>query len=185
MKQQLPSTFNHYYKFCRKPSDKNKTRLDCTNSTGSYIPLESKRATKPVKATKRYEPTNVGDLVIYLGLPDNHIKAHNKRQADRSITIKAENLTSVYLQHNFEDGSWIAYGDVKGTSDAIIMLYNITEVNGYIQEGSYIEMFIACGKADECRAICNLFADGEIDEEIEWLRQNSKPFNPDDEKPEC
>lgn len=171
MKQvQLPSVFNHYYKFCRLVT-KAKSRMDCTNSTKSYPTFETKRATKPVKESVRFDATNVGDLVIYWGIPDKHIKAHNKRQADRSITLKGENLTSVYIYDEFEDDTKLAFGDIKGTSDGVIMLYNIEEVNGVIQDGCWLEMFIACGKSNEVRAICQQIQDGDLDEEIKRLRE--------------
>ncbi len=158
-----------YYRF-ERVATKAKHRMDCTASTNSYPEFEDRRKAKAQRATEKRDAINVGDLLIYWVAPDGHIRADRKRKADRSITINSDNLSSVYNVQRDND-CWFAFGDFKGTADALIFFYDVTEVNGTIQAGAVIEVFVARGWADKCNMLCNLYLDGELDEEIETLRK--------------
>lgn len=158
-----------YYKF-ERVATKAKHRMDCTASTNSYPEFEDRRKAKAQRETEKRNAINVGDLLIYWVAPDGHIRADRKRKADRSITINSDNLSSVYNVQRDND-CWFAFGDFKGTADALLFIYNVTEVNATIQAGSVIEVFVARGWADKCNMLCNLYSDGELDEEIETLRK--------------
>ena len=158
-----------YYKF-ERIAKKAKHRMDCTASTESYPEFENRRATKAQRETERRDAISVGDLIIYWVAPDSHMRANRKRKADRSITIKSDNLSSVYNWQREGDG-WFAYGDFKGTTDALLFIYQVKEVNAAIQKGAVIEVFVARGKSNECNTICNLYSDGELDEEMNTLRK--------------
>lgn len=158
-----------YYCFERMAT-KAKHRMDCTASTNSYPEFEDRRKAKAQRETEKRDAINVGDLLIYWVAPDGHIRADRKRKADRSITINRDNLSSVYNVQR-EGNGWFAYGDFKGTTDALLFIYNVSEVNATIQAGAVIEIFVARGWADKCNTLCNLYSDGELDEEIEVLRK--------------
>lgn len=170
-----------YYKFERVAKIA-KHRMDCTSSTGSYPEFENRRMTKSRRGTERSDAINIGDLLIYWVKPDNHIRADRKRNADRSITIKSENLSSVYNWQR-EGDYWLAYGDFKGTTDALIILYKVAEADTIIRPGAEIEIFVARGKANECNCLCTLYADGELDEEMNALREQAAKTAAGTEKP--
>ena len=158
-----------YYRF-ERIATKAKHRMDCIASTESYPELENRRATKAQRETDKRDAINIGDLLIYWVAPDGHMRANRKRKADRSITIKSESISSVYNCR--QDGDyWFAYGDFKGTTDALLFVYKVDEANKTIQTGAIIEVFVARGRANECSALCNLYSDGELDEEMDALRR--------------
>lgn len=161
------SILTDYYAF-KKIATKSKTRLDCIASTGSYPEFEEKRATRSNKATEKRDATNVGDLVVYFGdIPDQYGGDIHKK-ADKSITIKSKNLSSIYVPDpNYNYG----YGDVSGTADALLFVFDGVEVvNGEIPTGAKIEVFVARGKSKDRVPLYNLLTDGELDEEMSELR---------------
>ena len=163
-----------YYHF-DKVAKKSATRLDCTASTGSYPEFEDKRATKPTKANDRRDATNVGDLVIYLGDVPKQYGGNAQRKADKSLTIKGKNLSSMYVPdvtNNF------AYGDVRGTTDALLFVFdNLVIVDGRVISGG-LDVFVARGKSRDRVSLYNLLCDGELDEEISSLKEMAKAKKP-------
>lgn len=154
-----------YYRFDRQRCNTSKTRLDCTASTESHPTFETARATKQRGAT------NVGDLwVYYVDVPMN-FGGDVHRKADKSLTLKSKNLSSLFVP---EPASNLAYGDIKGTCDAILVVFNGFEVvNGVVQEGGYMEIFIARGKSKDRQPLYNLLSDGQLDEEMSLLRERA------------
>jgi len=162
------SILTDYYKFSRVAT-KAKLRLDCVASTESYPEFEERRATKATKATEKRDATNVGDLVIYFGDVPEQFGGDVQRKADKSITIKGKNLSSVYVP---DPSNNLAYGDVRGTADALLFVFDGVEVvNGVIQAGATVEIFIARGKSKDRVPLYNLLSDGELEEELNDLRQ--------------
>lgn len=163
-----------YYRF-EKVAFKTKTRLDCVASTSSYPEFEDKRATKPTKANERRDETKVGDLVIYLGDVPERFGGDVHRKADKSITIKGKNLSSVYVPdptNNF------AYGDVKGTTDALLFVFdNLKIVDDRIVSGA-VDIYVARGKSRDRVSLYNLLCDGELEEEVSSLREKANAGKP-------
>lgn len=163
--------FTDYYKFERLAT-KSKSRMDCTTSTESYTELEEKRATKSINGTGKRDCTNIGDLVVYYNDVPPQFNGDAHRKADKSISIKGKNLSSIYIP---ELTSNIGYGDINKTTDAIIFVFTeLKVVNGYIEQGAIIEMFIARGQSNNCIALYNLVSDGELEEEMNSLRELCK-----------
>ena len=161
------SILTDYYCFERVAA-KSKSRMDCTASTGSYPDLEKERAIKPTKATEKRDATNVGDLVIYFGDVPEAFGGNVRRKADKAITIKGKNLSSIYVP---DPASNFGFGDVRGTADALLFVFeNLEIVNGTISQGAAIEVFIARGKSKDRVPLYNLLCDGELDEEMNELR---------------
>ena len=161
------SILTDYYCF-EKVALKSKTRLDCTASTNSYPEFEDKRATKPTKANDKRDETKVGDLVIYFGDVPDRFGSNVHRKADKSITIKGKNLSSVYVP---DPSNNYGYGDVRGTADALLFVFDGMEiVNGNIPQEAAIEVFVARGKSKDRVPLYNLLTDGELDEEMSELR---------------
>lgn len=164
------SILTDYYKFSRVAT-KAKLRLDCVASTESYPEFEERRATKATKATEKRDATNVGDLVIYFGDVPEQFGGDVHRKADKSITIKGKNLSSVYVP---DQSNNLAYGDVRGTADALLFVFDGVEVvNRVIQAGATVEIFIARGKSKDRVPLYNLLSDGELEEELNDLRQRA------------
>lgn len=160
-----------YYRF-ERIATKSKLRMDCTASTRSYDPLEEKRATKANKATEKRDATNVGDLVIYFGDVPTHFGGDVHRKADKSITIKSENLSSVYVPDVRKN---IGYGDFKRTSDALLFVFHgLKSPNGVLEAGAVIEIFVARGQRNNRVGLFNLLESGELDDEMEGLRVVTK-----------
>ncbi|MDD2951979.1 MAG: hypothetical protein PHC95_02275 [Parabacteroides sp.] len=156
-----------YYKFERLAT-KAKSRMDCTASTMTYEEFEEKRATKATSATEHRDATNVGDLVFYYNDVPPQFGGNVHRKADKSITIKSKNLSSVYVP---DPNTNFAYGDFKGTSDALLFVFhNLKIIDGVIQAGGIIEVFVARGKSKDRVPLYNALSDGELDEEMNALR---------------
>lgn len=70
----------------------------------------------------------------------------------------------------------IAYGDFRGTTDALLFVFhNLNVVNGVIQKGSVIEVFVARGKSKDRVPLFEMLSDGELDEEMNELRGKASP----------
>lgn len=161
-----------YYKF-ERIATKAKSRMDCTLSTHSYPEFEERTATRANKATGKRDATNVGDIIIYYGDVPTQYGGDVHRKADKSISIKGKNLSSVYVPDVTKP---LGYGDFKGTTDALLFVFhNLKVVDGVIQKGSMIEVFVARGKSKDRVPLFELLSDGELDDEISELRQKASP----------
>ena len=140
-----------YYKFERLQNQKSKSRLDCIASTKTYLDFEEKP-------------------FIYIGTND-HIKASRHRKSDLSVTSgKGNHVTNIFTT-DLDNG--LAYGDNKGTTDLLLFIpqnFNIAS-DGWITDGATIEVFIARGKKFDKNQINSLFLDGQLNAEMERLRQ--------------
>lgn len=156
-----------YYRFERK-AIVSKSRLDCAASTLSYPEFEEKRATKPQRASEKRDATNVGDLIVYFLDVPQLFKGDIHSKADKNLTIKGKNLSSIFVP---DPALNIAYGDVKGTADAILFIFNRFEViDGVVQPGASVEVLISRGMSKDRLPLYNLLKNGELDEEIALLR---------------
>lgn len=161
------SILTDYYCF-ERIATKSKTRMDCTASTESYPEFEEKRMTKANKATEKRDATNIGDLLIYFCDVPEQFGGNVHRKADKAITLKGKNLSSVFVP---DPSTNYGYGDVRGTADALLFVFDGVEiVNGSIPQGAAIEVFVARGKSKDRVPLFNLLSDGELDEEMSELR---------------
>ena len=159
-----------YYLF-ERVATKAKTRLDCTASTKSYPTFEENRATRANQATEKRDAISEGDLIIYYNDLPKTFNGEAQRKADKSLTIKGKNLSSVFVP---DPASNLAYGDINGTGDAVMLVFHdFTVTNGVVQQGAAVELFIARGKEHEQMAVYNLLSDGELDEEMNLLRNRA------------
>ncbi len=143
-----------YYRFEKLPNQKSKLRIDCTASTSSYDPLEALR-------NKR------GDLFLYIG-DNTHTKAGKERKADLVLS-RTIHISSVY-NPDLNLPYW--YGDMKGTTDAFLFVHKNTEfINGEIQAGAVIELFVARGQRNNRNQLYNILADDGFDDEMNHLRK--------------
>ena len=138
-----------YYKGEHLP-DAAKTRFDITASTASYEHFETKLKTKK------------GGLSFYFGDVPDHFRFSAKDRPDKCIT-KKDNISSVFVP----DATLpFAYGDINGTQDATLFIFS--------EEYWIIEIFIARGQRNNRRNLYTLLSDGELDHEIETLRERAK-----------
>ncbi len=167
--------FTDYYKF-EKVALKSKSRMDCTFSTHSYPEFEARAVTKATKATKRSDATNVGDIVFYYHDVPPTFKCDTHRKADKCFTTRdSYNISSIYVP---DVNKHVGYGDVNGEEDALLFVFHdLSVVNGAVQKGSVIEIFVARGKNKECGSLFVMFSDGEFDDELDELRKKATPTN--------
>ena len=164
------SILTDYYKF-ERVATKSKTRLDCVASTRSYPEFEDNRSPRAYRATEKRDATSVGALVIYYGDVPEQFGGNVHRKADKSITIKGKNFSSVYVP---DPSNNLAYGDVRGTADSVLFVFDgLGVVNGDILPEATIEIFVARGKSKDRLALYNLLSDGELDEEMNNLRKSA------------
>ncbi len=143
-----------YYRFEKLPNQKSKLRIDCTASTSSYDPLEALR-------------NKTGDLFLYIG-DNTHTKAGKERKADLVLS-RTIHISSVY-NPDLNLPYW--YGDMKGTTDAFLFVHKNTEfINGEIQIGAVIELFVARGQRNNRNQLYNILADDGFDDEMNTLRK--------------
>ena len=124
-----------------------KTRYDITASTGSYEPFEILLKNKK------------GELSFYFGDAPSCFRFSGRDRPDKAIT-RGVNISSVFVP---DPSSPFAYGDIRGTSDALIMMIH--------EDYRIIELFIARGQKNNRRNIYTLVVDGELDNEIIQLRK--------------
>jgi len=137
---------------------KSKNRFDITASTGEYDTFESLLINKRI--------FNIGGLSFnYVPQPENH----KGKQVDFILSKGNHSITKVF-RPNIE--TLFAYGDINGTTDGCIMLFN----NDYKEAGiglTTIEIFIARGCKNDKIPLWNLLTDGELNNDIESLRQKA------------
>lgn len=160
-----------YYKF-KKLAKHAKLRLECVASTQSYNVFENAKATKATKATEKRDAINVGDIIIYCNNVPDQFKGNVKRRADKSLTLKGKNLSSVFVPDITKQ---IGYGDIKDTTDAILLVFHgFKSTNTTIKDGAEIEIFIARGYSKNRVGLYNIFSDGELDGELNELRKKAR-----------
>jgi hypothetical protein len=71
------------------------------------------------------------------------------------------------------------YGDMNNTADAILLAVKGEYINGGYSVGTVIEMYIARGQRNNRSQLFNLFADGELNDEMEKLRSVTNLVTPD------
>lgn len=163
-----------YYRF-ERIATKAKSRMDCTASTHSYPDFEEKRCTKATRGTDKRDAVNVGDLIVYYNDVPLHYGGDVHRKAGKSLSIKSKNLSSIYVPDPSQN---LGFGDCNNTSDALLFVFHDLEViNGVIQPHGVIEVFVARGKSNDDKPLFDMFADGELDEEVCILRGQATPDN--------
>jgi hypothetical protein len=138
-----------YYKGEHLP-DAAKSRYDITASTQGYEPFETK-----LKNRKK-------GLSFYFGDVPDRWHFSSKDRPDKAIS-KSDNISSVFVP---DVTLPFGFGDVKGTQDAILIIHS--------KEWQTIEIFIARGQRNNKRNLYHLLCDGELDHEIEALRDKAE-----------
>ena len=135
-------------------------RFDITASTGGYDLFE----TLIINKLK----FNIGGLSFnFVQRPDRW----GGKKTDMAITKGSHNITSV-KRPDLE--SPFAYGDINGTNDGCIIVFN----PDYKDTGiTTIEIFIARGLRNDTDGLWQLFTDGELINEIEALRKKAVTKN--------
>ena len=65
----------------------------------------------------------------------------------------------------------MGYGDMAGTDDTLLFLFS---------EGhKKMEIFVIRGRKHNQKMLHTMFVDGELDEDMEHLREQAKPYNGD------
>ena len=138
-----------YYGFERLNNSRSKTRLDLVVGTQIYEPLQ--------KSSKAW---------IYLIKVPEHIRGNQARKSELCLTgSDGKYISGVFIPEITKPE--IGYGDIKGTTDAALFL---------LAENS-LEILISKGKKNTAFALFQLLADGELDREIEILKQSIKSAN--------
>ena len=150
--------FTDYYKG-EKLTDA-KSRYDITASTNEYDFFEDLLINK--------RGFNVGGLSFNcISRPDRW----NGKKTDLAITKGSNNITSV-KRPNIENN--VAYGDINGSNDGCIIVFNPDFKESGI---TAIEIFIARGLRNDTNSLWDLFTDGELNHEVEALRQKAVTKN--------
>jgi hypothetical protein len=147
-----------YYK--AEPLTTSKFRYDVTTSTGNYDFFERTLINKRC--------FNIGGLSLNIvQRPDKW----NGHKTDLAITKGTQNITSIKrpdIEKQF------AYGDIKGTNDACLIVFN----SDFKEAGiTSLEIFIARGLKNDVNSLWNLFTDGELQHEMEALRTKAVTKN--------
>lgn len=134
-----------YYQFEKLPDQKSKLRIDCTASSNSYPEFEALR-------------NKDGNLFVYFGDVPDRFTGNIHRKADKAIT-KVKNISSVFVP---DISKHLAFGDVRGTQDALLMAFN----DSY----TLFDIYVARGQKNNVRQLFNLFADNELESEMNELK---------------
>lgn len=93
------------------------------------------------------------------------------KKTDLAITKGSNNITSIKRP---DINSNIGFGDINNTNDGCIIVFNGDFKTYGIKT---IEVFIARGSRNDTNGLWNLFTDGELDHEVELLRNRSVTKN--------
>ena len=128
-------------------------RYDCIASTGEYEPLQAKYKIGRDKIKRLY---------CYFGEHSN-----SKSIGEMKLADGRANWTKVkFPDNNFPN---IGLGDMNGTDDEIIVLFS--------EQDKKIELLIARGLKKNRLQLYWQFVEGELDDEVERLRQQATPTN--------
>lgn len=145
-----------YYRFEKLEGQKSKMRIDCTASTQSYDTLEVRRNKK-------------GALKLYIG-DNTYTKAGKDGKSDLALS-DTSHISSIY---NADITAPYWYGDFHNTADAALFVcHDVLFIDGAIQPGSVIEVFVARGKRHNRQGVYSLLCDGDLDGEMEALRSRA------------
>lgn len=148
------SIFTDYYRGRLLTSAKN--RYDIDKSTQSHPFLETILINK--------QKFNVGGLSFNYTPRPIQFKSSECRQTEMILAKGSSSISSVYVPNISK--SYIGYGDIKTTNDAIIILFD--------SDKSTIEIFVARGLKYHKRNLYNEVAEGYLDAEMEAIRGKCK-----------
>lgn len=142
-----------YYKFVHHSGTK--SRFDCVVSTQSYDPFEDLK-------------NKENKLFVYIG-ENTHTKAGQKGKADLAIS-KSIHISSIYRPDVETNLGW---GDVY--QDALLFRFTDFKLSkdGFVEDAT-IEIFVARGYRTDRQNLYAMFADGELDEEIQMIVEKSQ-----------
>ena len=174
----MRSVFTDYY--CFQKQGKTKHNLFCVASTHSYDSFEIRRCIEPSKETARNDAYNVGDLRISCATTCGNYSEHAQTKQWRMVRFKNAPLSGVYaFLGAYNNTEFYAFGDMDKTSDALLFVISgYDEVGNQIQGGAKIEIFVARGHKAEASQLCQMADDGEFDGELNQLRKEAMPDNP-------
>ena len=143
-----------YYRLRILPENEGKrtVRYDTVASTGSYQLFESMAAQSKVKRFFCY----------YNGVPDT-FSDRARQKAERALTKSRCNISSVFIPDSNKPR--LGYGDIKGTLDALLVYFS----TDYKQ----VELFIIRGEKFNQRALYNLMVTGQLNQEIQEVRNQA------------
>lgn len=144
---------NDYYLAAKDMAKK--TRYDIVTSTGSYPLFERLLINKK-------EP-NKGGHSLYLVDRPGKWNGSFERKTDKAITKGEDNITSLIIPN---PAIGLGYGDIKGTQDAVLIVIQ--------EDWLIIEIFIIRGQKNNRLNLYQLSSDGELDDEMNRLRDLCK-----------
>lgn len=164
--QKLPEETRQLHKI------RSKERLDCTEF-----------ADESVSGYEGLQPfvNKKGQLFFYLTPARNFVTGQSKRLPVWSLTQSSLNLTSLYIE-DF-DNSQFAYGypnaSKKLSNGSDNPLYDFRS-DGYLfilsDDLEQVELIVLPEQRNLISSWYQLLIDGELDEDIQRLRENAKPF---------
>ena len=175
------SPFTDYYCF-QKIGNATAHPMTCTASTHSYDSFELYRSKKAYKSGVGRDKINIGDLRVQCIDPKQvaSYKDDMKRKFWRAFRMGGNHLSGICrLIGDIRENNFVAYGDVFNTDDAVLFVVtDYHESNMRIQDGTQIEIFIARGRSAEADLLCMMVDDGEFDADLNQLREEATPDNP-------
>lgn len=145
---------------------KSSNRFDCTCFYGDYPGIE------PFKNKK-------GMFFLYLNTASKFIKANKNRISDLVLLGSGLNFTSLYNETN--ESKYYGYANENfklknGQLNPTFLYKNDAYLFRIDNKCKTLEIFILKGQKGMISNIYQMFIDGEFDEEINSLIEQSKPF---------
>jgi len=127
---------------------------------------------KSGKANTRFELSDYSEPVydqlnrefIYLIKTPEKIKAKSQRKTNFGLYQK-EWISSLFIPDISKPN--YSFGDIKNTEDLILVIIS----------DDHLEIFVCKGKKNLFQSVLNLFFDGELNEDIERIRQRALSKN--------
>ena len=154
---------------------KAKRRMDCVISTHNYMPLEAARSKKPRRGGANSDPVEAGALLGYVSVVPRSFGYPAQRRFDRVFSTGGRNVSGIHFPDPAPNGV-IAWGDMKGTNDALLFVFHgFQTVDGRISEGAIMEVFVSRGNAAYGNTLCRMMEEGRLNAEIKELRDKARP----------
>ncbi len=143
-----------YYKGVRLNEATAKYRFEILRATFKYNPFQ-------LLLINKGKPNPGGMSFNFVPRPQ---KWKGEESPDMAITKGSVNISSVHIP---DPAKPFAYGDINGTKDACLMVFNAD----YREKGiTCIELFISRGQKLNRKNLWYELVDGELDHEIEMIR---------------
>jgi hypothetical protein len=143
-----------YITYCKlQRLTKAATRFDCVETTGSYLPFDNEASPE------------TGVFRAYITKTPSCFKRCGSRAADRTLKGRVKSISGIFTPDI--DFPNLGYGDVYGTQDAILFIFN--------DEQTQVELFVFKGMHNMQQQLFIQLRNGTLNNLLDAVRKQARP----------